>query len=120
MKLSRLKESILFCVLCFRWFYLGRRESRVHENQSRNNTPLKHNGPAIWRGCVTRRNSGRTAVLVLWHKMSFGRKRRVWRTFCRHGTSNIEHYECRGTSSIGAANLSPVTNLVAFTGAVAV
>ena len=29
-----------------------------------------------------------------------------------------EHYECRGTSLIGAANLSPVTNLVAGTGAV--
>jgi hypothetical protein len=41
-----------------------------------------------------------------------------WRTFCRHGTSFIEHYECRGTSLNGAANLSPVTNLVAGTGAV--
>jgi hypothetical protein len=29
-----------------------------------------------------------------------------------------ELYECRGTSLIGAANLSPVTNLVAGTGAV--
>ena len=44
--------------------------------------------------------------------------RRVWRTFCRPGTKFIEHYECRGTSLIGAANLSPVTNLVAGTGAV--
>jgi hypothetical protein len=44
--------------------------------------------------------------------------RRVWRTFCRHGTNFIEHYECRGTSLIGAANLSPVTKLVAGTGAV--
>jgi hypothetical protein len=42
----------------------------------------------------------------------------AWRTFCRHGTSFIEHYECRGTSLIGAANLSPVTKLVASTGAV--
>jgi hypothetical protein len=38
--------------------------------------------------------------------------------FCRHGTNFIEHYECRGTSLIGAANLSPVTKLVADTGAV--
>jgi len=29
-----------------------------------------------------------------------------------------EHYECRGTKMIGAANLSPVTNLLAGTGAV--
>jgi len=42
----------------------------------------------------------------------------AWRTFCRHGTNFIEHYECRGTSLIGAANLSPVTKLVAGTGAV--
>ena len=44
--------------------------------------------------------------------------RRVWRTFCRHGTNFIEHYECRGISLIGAANLSPVTKFVAATGAV--
>ena len=43
---------------------------------------------------------------------------RLWRTFCRHGTNIIEHYACRGTSKIGAANLSPVTKLVACTGAV--
>jgi hypothetical protein len=41
-----------------------------------------------------------------------------WRTFCRPGTNFIEHYECRGTSLVGAANLSPVTKLVAGTGAV--
>ena len=44
--------------------------------------------------------------------------RRVWRTFCRHGTNFIEHYACRGTSLIGAANLTPVTNLMAGIGAV--
>jgi hypothetical protein len=41
-----------------------------------------------------------------------------WLTFCRHGTIFIEHYACRGTSLIGAANLSPVTKLLAGTGAV--
>ena len=41
-----------------------------------------------------------------------------WRTFCRPGTELVEHYACRGTSLIGAANLSPVTKLVAGTGAV--
>jgi hypothetical protein len=38
--------------------------------------------------------------------------------FCHHGTNFIEHYACRGTSFIGARNLSPVTKLVASTGAV--
>jgi hypothetical protein len=40
------------------------------------------------------------------------------RGFCRHGTNFIECWRDRGTSLIGAANLSPVTNLVAGTGAV--
>ncbi len=35
--------------------------------------------------------------------------RRVWRGFCRHGTNFIEFWRDRGTSLIGAANLSPVT-----------
>jgi len=38
--------------------------------------------------------------------------------FCRHGTNFIEHYVCRGTSWIGAMNLSPVTKLVAGIGEV--
>jgi hypothetical protein len=38
--------------------------------------------------------------------------------FCRHGTNFIACWRDRGTSLIGAANLSPVTNLVAGTGAV--
>jgi hypothetical protein len=42
----------------------------------------------------------------------------AWRTFCRPGTDLIEHYACRGTGLIGAANLSPVTKLEAGTGAV--
>jgi hypothetical protein len=44
--------------------------------------------------------------------------RRVWRTFCRPGTNYAEHYACRVTKLIGAANLSPVSKLVAGTGAV--
>jgi hypothetical protein len=88
------------------------------------------NGPAIWGGCVTRRQhragswypapagpeschaAPRASVV------SSGGARRVWRTFCRHGTRFCEHYACRGTSSIGATSLSPVTKLVAGTGAV--
>jgi hypothetical protein len=42
----------------------------------------------------------------------------AWRIFCRPGTKYVELYECRGTSLIGATNLSPVTNLMAGTGAV--
>jgi hypothetical protein len=54
------------------------------------------NGAAIWGGCVPEYSG--------------------WRTFCRPGTNFIEHYECRDTSMIGAANLSPVTKLMAGTG----
>jgi len=38
--------------------------------------------------------------------------------FCRHGTIFIACWRDRGTSLIGAVNLSPVTMLVAGTGAV--
>ena len=74
------------------------------------------NGPAIWGGCVTRRSIraeswyfSQKAVTV---QGGYGAR------FCRPGTNFIEHYACRGTSLIGAANLSPVTKLVAGTGAV--
>jgi len=38
--------------------------------------------------------------------------------FCRPGTKFIEHYACRGTNLIEAANLSPIAKLVVGTGAV--
>jgi hypothetical protein len=50
--------------------------------------------------------------------VSSGGARRVWRGFCHPGTNFIEHYACRGTSLIEATNLSPVTKLIAGTGAV--
>jgi len=59
---------------------------------------MAYNGPAIWGGCVPEYSG--------------------WRTFCRPGTNFIEHYECRGTSMIGAMNLSPYTKLMVGTGAV--
>jgi hypothetical protein len=70
-------------------------------------------------GCVTRR----CIRQLSWYPAVAGPRicpgaRRVWRTFCRHGTNFIEHYACRGTSLIEAASLSPVTKLVAGTGAV--
>jgi len=74
------------------------------------------NGPAIWGGCVTRRKHraeswyfSQKAVTV---QGGYGT------CFCRPVTNFIEHYECRSTSLIGAANLSPVTKLFAGTGAV--
>ena len=67
------------------------------------------------RLCYPTQHPGRVLVL---QPVSCHGARRVWRTFCRHGTNFIEHYACRGTSLIGAANLSPVTNLVGGTGAV--
>ena len=78
---------------------------------------IKANGPAIWGGCVTRRSIRAGS----WYPEYSGPEnchgaRRVWRTFCRLGTNFIEHYECRGTSMIGATNLSPVTKLNAGTG----
>ena len=77
---------------------------------------MQANGPAIWGGCVTRRKHRSES----WY---FSQKTVTVQggygtCFCRHGTSFIEHYACRGTSLIGAANLSPVTNLVVGTGAV--
>jgi hypothetical protein len=72
--------------------------------------PLVPNGPAIWGGCVTRHKhrAGSRYPEYSGPESCHG-ARRVWRTFCRHGTNFIEHYECRGTNLIGAANLSPVT-----------
>jgi hypothetical protein len=77
---------------------------------------MNANGPAIWGGCVTRRSIraesryfSREVVTV---QGGYGM------SFCRHGTNFFEHYACRGTSFIGAAKLSPVTKLVAGTGAV--
>jgi hypothetical protein len=38
--------------------------------------------------------------------------------FCRHGTNFIEHYECRGTSLIGAGKLSRYRIFIEGTGVV--
>ena len=75
-------------------------------------------GPAIKGGCVTRRQhraeSWYFSQKIVTVQGGYGT------CFCRPGTNFIEHYECRGTSLIGAANLSPVAKLVAGTGAIAV
>jgi len=68
---------------------------------------LAYNGPAIWGGCVTRREHR----AGYWYPEYSGPQschgaRRVWRTFCRHGTIFIEHYACRGTKLIDDTELS--------------
>ena len=78
---------------------------------------LKHNGPAIKGGCVTWRSHPATDPGTLARKLSWWQDR-YGTCFCSPGTDLVKHYECRGTSLIGAENLSPVTNLVGDTGAV--
>jgi hypothetical protein len=77
---------------------------------------MNANGPAIKGGCVTRRQhraeSRYFSLETVTVQGGYGT------CFCSPGTDFIEHYECRGTMLIGAANLSPVTKLVAGTGAV--
>ena len=74
------------------------------------------NGPAIWGGCVTRRSIREESR---YFSQKFIPVQGGYGTcFCRHGTNSIECWRDRGTILIGAANLSPVTNLVAGTGAV--
>jgi len=80
---------------------------------------INHNGPAIWGGCVTRRQHRAGS----WYPAAAGPEnchgaRRVWRGFCRHGTNFIAYWRDRDTSLIGARNLSPVTKLGTGTGAV--
>ena len=77
---------------------------------------IEHNGPAIWGGCVTRREHraeswcfSQKAVTV---QGGYGT------CFCRHGTNFIACWRDRGISLIGATKLSPVTKLVAGNGAV--
>jgi hypothetical protein len=77
---------------------------------------MNASGTAIGVVFVNWRNPpARVPVLKLRNSHS---ARRAWRTFCRQGTNFIEHYECCGTNKIGSTNLSPVTKLVAGTGAV--
>ena len=71
--------------------------------------------------CVTRRSIRAESWYYSRETLSGAKghgARRVWRTFCRPGTNFIEHYECRGTSLIGAYRLSRYRILIAGTGAV--
>ena len=79
-------------------------------------------GPAIWGGCVTRRRHraescyfSREAVTV--QALPAGRQGGYGTCFCCHDTNLIECWRDRGTSLIGATNLSPVTNLETGNGA---
>jgi hypothetical protein len=67
------------------------------------------------RLCYPTKHPGRVPVLK---PESCHGARRIWRTFCRPGTSFIEHYACRGTSLIGAGKLSQYRMFAGGTGAV--
>ena len=87
---------------------------------------MNANGPAIWGGCVTRRQhraeswyfsqkavtvqGGYGALFAVFARRSLGEG--------GHGTNFIACWCDRGTILIGATSLSPVTKLVAGTGAV--
>jgi len=74
------------------------------------------NGPAIWGGCVTRRSI--RAESWYFSQKAITVQGGYGTCFCRHGTNFIECWRDRGTILNGAVSLSPVTNLVAGTGAV--
>jgi hypothetical protein len=60
------------------------------------------NGPAIWGGCVTRRNSGQSRFPELGCNLSLAGKGGYGTCFCRHGTNFITCWRGRGTSMIGS------------------
>ena len=62
------------------------------------------NGPAIKGGCVTRRRI--RAGSWYFSQKTVTVQGGYGACFCRPGTNFIEHYECRGTSLIGAGKLS--------------
>ena len=74
------------------------------------------NGPAIWGGCVTRREH-RAGSRYFSHKAvtvqgGYGT------CFCSPGTKLAEHYECRGTSYLTNGELSRYCYFVNSCGAV--
>ena len=77
---------------------------------------LKANGPAIKGGCVTRRKH--RAASRYFSQKTVTVQGGYGACFCYHGTSFCGHYECRGTSFIGAGNLSRYRIFVGSTGAV--
>jgi hypothetical protein len=76
------------------------------------------NGPAIWGGCVTRRNSGQSRFPESGCNLSLAGKGGYGALFAVMAQILIEHYACRDTILIGATNLSPVTKLGEGTSAV--
>ena len=92
------------------------REKQALSYKQKRQVIRQSDGPAIWGGCVTRREH-RAGSWYFSHKAvtvqgGYGT------CFCRHGTNLIVCWCDRGTSFIEAANLSPVTKLLAGTGAV--
>jgi hypothetical protein len=62
------------------------------------------NGPAV--GFSKRYPTTAPPGICLGSPESCHGARRVWRTFCRPGTSFIDHYACRGTMLIDETKLS--------------
>ena len=62
------------------------------------------NGPAIWGGCVTRRSHRVTYSYTLARKLS--RCKEGMAQFLPFGYNFYEDYECRGTSLISGTDLS--------------
>ena len=63
---------------------------------------MKPNGTAIWGGCVTRRKHRQ--VNCPGRPGHCPGARRVWRTFCHHGTNYIECWCDRGKRLISGEN----------------
>ena len=68
---------------------------------------LKPNGPAIWGGCVTRRQhraeSRYFSQKIVTVQGGYGT------CFCRHGTNLIEYWSGRGTSLLSGCESVSVT-----------
>jgi hypothetical protein len=65
---------------------------------------LNANGPAIWGGCVTRRQHRAESWYFSCETVTV--QGGYGTCFCHPGTNFIEHYACRGTSLISETDLS--------------
>ena len=63
------------------------------------------NGPAIKGVCVAERMETGAVLCHRGRVLVPAGMNEAWRTFCRHVTNFIEHYECRGTIYLEAGNL---------------
>ena len=77
---------------------------RPHSYEQSGQVFRQSDGPAIWGGCVTRREHRPRPVFF---SQKIVRVQGGYGTcFCRHGTRFDRSWACRGTSLIGAGKLS--------------